>query len=234
MRRCTPVQAPPRRETHAAAAFPTPPSPPTPTSLLLQTELREKLSKMYDVKDLNCVFVFGMRTQVRAARRRDCLQWLGVDTGCSCGGGVANCIAARVSDVCVLRGKAPPPDRMPVSCSCTPVRVQFGGGKSSGFGLIYDNVEVAKKFEPKYRLVRVSGAVLRAWRVLGSAPRRFALLCTCAAAQRPQRCRRAVGASNAWLRMSVGSRRRRARLKLRPFGRRRGGRAARAAGVQRS
>ncbi|KAL4450142.1 hypothetical protein ABPG77_010811 [Micractinium sp. CCAP 211/92] len=58
-----------------------------------KTELREKLAKMYDVKDLNCVFVFGMRTQ-------------------------------------------------------------FGGGKSSGFGLIYDNVEVAKKFEPKYRLVR--------------------------------------------------------------------------------
>jgi ribosomal protein S24E len=63
--------------------------------LCLQAELREKLAKMYDVKDLNCVFVFGMRTQ-------------------------------------------------------------FGGGKSSGFGLIYDNVEVAKKFEPKYRLVRVS------------------------------------------------------------------------------
>lgn len=64
------------------------------TLRFLQTELREKLTKMYDVKDLNCVFVFGMRTQ-------------------------------------------------------------FGGGKSSGFGLIYDNVEVAKKFEPKYRLVRV-------------------------------------------------------------------------------
>ncbi|KAI7846049.1 hypothetical protein COHA_000415 [Chlorella ohadii] len=58
-----------------------------------KADLREKLAKMYDVKDLNCVFVFGMRTQ-------------------------------------------------------------FGGGKSSGFGLIYDNVEVAKKFEPKYRLVR--------------------------------------------------------------------------------
>lgn len=56
-------------------------------------ELREKLSKMYDVKDPNCVFVFGLRTQ-------------------------------------------------------------FGGGKSTGFGLIYDNVEVAKKFEPKYRLIR--------------------------------------------------------------------------------
>ena len=34
-------------------------------------------------------------------------------------------------------------------------RTHFGGGKSSGFGLIYDNVESAKKFEPKYRLIRV-------------------------------------------------------------------------------
>ena len=50
---------------------------------------------MYDVKDSNCVFVFGLKTQ-------------------------------------------------------------FGGGKSTGFGLIYDNVQVAKQFEPKYRLVRVS------------------------------------------------------------------------------
>lgn len=33
--------------------------------------------------------------------------------------------------------------------------VQFGGGKSTGFGLIYDNLDAAKKFEPKYRLVRV-------------------------------------------------------------------------------
>ncbi len=32
---------------------------------------------------------------------------------------------------------------------------QFGGGKSTGFGLIYDNLDSAKKFEPKYRLVRV-------------------------------------------------------------------------------
>ena len=35
-------------------------------------------------------------------------------------------------------------------------RTHFGGGKSSGFGLIYDNVESAKKFEPKYRLIRVN------------------------------------------------------------------------------
>eukprot|EP00736_Rhodelphis_marinus_P002460 Rmarinus@m.9630 len=30
----------------------------------------------------------------------------------------------------------------------------FGGGKSTGFALIYDNLDVAKKAEPKYRLVR--------------------------------------------------------------------------------
>ena len=30
----------------------------------------------------------------------------------------------------------------------------FGGGKSTGFGLIYDNVDKAKKFEPKHRLTR--------------------------------------------------------------------------------
>ncbi|KAG9293862.1 hypothetical protein G9A89_019200 [Geosiphon pyriformis] len=33
-------------------------------------------------------------------------------------------------------------------------RTAFGGGRSTGFGLIYDNLEAAKKFEPKYRLVR--------------------------------------------------------------------------------
>lgn len=30
----------------------------------------------------------------------------------------------------------------------------FGGGKSTGFGLIYDSLDQAKKFEPKYRLQR--------------------------------------------------------------------------------
>lgn len=33
-------------------------------------------------------------------------------------------------------------------------RTQFGGGKSTGFGLIYQSVADAKKFEPAYRLVR--------------------------------------------------------------------------------
>jgi small subunit ribosomal protein S24e len=35
-------------------------------------------------------------------------------------------------------------------------KVAFGGGKSTGFALIYDSVDSAKKFEPKYRLARVS------------------------------------------------------------------------------
>eukprot|EP00999_Lentomonas_sp_LEN2_P001028 NODE_2032_length_666_cov_133.495362_g1982_i0.p2 GENE.NODE_2032_length_666_cov_133.495362_g1982_i0~~NODE_2032_length_666_cov_133.495362_g1982_i0.p2 ORF type:complete len:132 (-),score=32.65 NODE_2032_length_666_cov_133.495362_g1982_i0:120-515(-) len=33
-------------------------------------------------------------------------------------------------------------------------RTQYGGGKSTGFGLIYDSFEAAKKFEPKYRMWR--------------------------------------------------------------------------------
>ena len=59
-----------------------------------KAELKEKLSRMYEVKDPNAIFVFKFRTH-------------------------------------------------------------FGGGKSTGFGLIYDSVENAKKFEPKYRLIRV-------------------------------------------------------------------------------
>lgn len=60
----------------------------------MQAELKEKLARMYEVKDPNAIFVFKFRTH-------------------------------------------------------------FGGGKSTGFGLIYDSVENAKKFEPKYRLIRV-------------------------------------------------------------------------------
>jgi small subunit ribosomal protein S24e len=33
-------------------------------------------------------------------------------------------------------------------------RTQYGGGKSTGFALIYDSMEAMKKFEPHYRLVR--------------------------------------------------------------------------------
>mmetsp|Transcript_26452 Transcript_26452/g.76123 ORF Transcript_26452/g.76123 Transcript_26452/m.76123 type:complete len:132 (+) Transcript_26452:48-443(+) len=34
-------------------------------------------------------------------------------------------------------------------------KTAFGGGRSTGFGLIYDNVDKMKKFEPTYRLARV-------------------------------------------------------------------------------
>ncbi|KAL8828082.1 MAG: hypothetical protein Q9191_002799 [Dirinaria sp. TL-2023a] len=42
--------------------------------------------------------------------------------------------------------------------SCFGFRTQYGGGKSTGFALIYDSNEVMKKFEPHYRLVRYGQA----------------------------------------------------------------------------
>jgi len=33
-------------------------------------------------------------------------------------------------------------------------RTQFGGGKSTGFGLIYESLDAVKKFEPKHRLAK--------------------------------------------------------------------------------
>merc|ERR1711924_221708 len=33
-------------------------------------------------------------------------------------------------------------------------KTAFGGGRSSGFGLIYESLDKMKKFEPKYRLKR--------------------------------------------------------------------------------
>ncbi|KAF3671640.1 40S ribosomal protein S24-2 [Capsicum annuum] len=62
--------------------------------MLLQAELKEKLSRIYEVKDPNAIFLFKFRTH-------------------------------------------------------------FGGGKSIGFGLIYDFIENAKKYKPKYRLIKV-------------------------------------------------------------------------------
>jgi hypothetical protein len=35
------------------------------------------------------------------------------------------------------------------------LRTQFGGGKTTGFALVYDSPEAMKKFEPQYRLIRV-------------------------------------------------------------------------------
>merc|ERR1712156_567470 len=37
-------------------------------------------------------------------------------------------------------------------------KTAFGGGKTSGFALIYDTLDFAKKFEPKFRLIRAQAA----------------------------------------------------------------------------
>ena len=37
-------------------------------------------------------------------------------------------------------------------------RTQYGGGKSTGFALVYDSQEALKKFEPAYRLIRIGAA----------------------------------------------------------------------------
>ncbi|KAK9468558.1 ribosomal protein S24e-domain-containing protein [Lipomyces arxii] len=37
-------------------------------------------------------------------------------------------------------------------------RTQFGGGKSTGFALIYDSEDELKRFEPAYRLIRLGKA----------------------------------------------------------------------------
>ena len=33
-------------------------------------------------------------------------------------------------------------------------RTQYGGGKTIGFAAIYDNIDAAKKYEPKFMLIR--------------------------------------------------------------------------------
>ncbi|WVF68775.1 hypothetical protein IAT40_003547 [Kwoniella sp. CBS 6097] len=48
------------------------------------------------------------------------------------------------------------------------LKTKFGGGSSTGFGLIYDDEDSQKKFEPKHRLVRsgLAEKVVRASRKL--------------------------------------------------------------------
>merc|ERR1711921_15492 len=54
----------------------------------------------------------------------------------------------------------PPPEQEAVRRGCASpwngngFKAAFGGGKSTGFGLVYDNLNYAKKLEPKYRLAR--------------------------------------------------------------------------------
>ena len=41
---------------------------------------------------------------------------------------------------------------------CFGFKTAFGGGKTTGFALIYDSMDALKKYEPKFRLVRLGMA----------------------------------------------------------------------------
>ena len=43
---------------------------------------------------------------------------------------------------------------------CFGFKTAYGGGRSTGFALIYDSLDFAKKIEPKFRLARVSMILL--------------------------------------------------------------------------
>lgn len=61
------------------------------------------------------------------------------------------------------------------------LRTQFGGGKTTGFALVYDSPEAMKKFEPRYRLIRVGLAekVERASRQQRTSPPSCPLIFSC-------------------------------------------------------
>merc|ERR1712243_333805 len=44
--------------------------------------------------------------------------------------------------------------KLPQMLFCFGFRTAFGGGKTTGFALVYDTLDYAKKIEPKYRLAR--------------------------------------------------------------------------------
>ena len=47
--------------------------------------------------------------------------------------------------------------------SCFGFRTNFGGGKTTGFALVYDSMDFLKKFEPKHRLALVSFHIVFVW-----------------------------------------------------------------------
>lgn len=63
--------------------------------------------------------------------------------------GMANCSKA---DICEKLAKMYKVDKETVVAFG--FKTAFGGAKSTGFALIYDNADALKRFEPKYRLVR--------------------------------------------------------------------------------
>ncbi|KAL7415765.1 ribosomal protein S24e-domain-containing protein [Mrakia frigida] len=64
--------------------------------------------------------------------------------------GRANVSRKELGEKLAAMYKAQSPDRV----SCFGFRTAFGGGRSTGFALIYDDEASQKKFEPRHRLVR--------------------------------------------------------------------------------
>ena len=72
-------------------------------------------------------------------------------------------LLSPVSSTASLSASSPPFNFQVQDTSCCLLfgfKVAFGGGRSTGFGMIYDSLVAAKKFEPKYRLTRVRPAAI--------------------------------------------------------------------------
>ncbi|XVE84269.1 hypothetical protein DITRI_Ditri16bG0157100 [Diplodiscus trichospermus] len=129
-----------------------------------KAELKEMLVRMYEVKDPNSIFVFKFRTHFGGKK----LTGFGLiyDSVESAKKYKPKYRLTRIIDV-LHPGQANASKeklaRMyevkdPNTIFVFKFRTHFGGGKSTGFGLIYDSVENAKKYEPKYKLIRTKAS----------------------------------------------------------------------------
>ena len=63
---------------------------------------------------------------------------------------------ARSTTLLTISALSSSVSRLPLVCCSNSNSNVIGGGRSTGFALIYDSVEDVKKFEAKYRLARVN------------------------------------------------------------------------------
>ena len=141
-------------------------------------DLQEKLCKMYKVRQASSHTSSTRRPQARTCAPGvaafPCARWA-VVTGALSGAlwrASPTATAQRQKTLApphaspprLLDSKPQPPPfltRQVQDSSCCLLfgfKVAFGGGRSTGFGMIYDSLVAAKKFEPKYRLTRVRPA----------------------------------------------------------------------------
>ena len=112
--------------------------------------------------------------------------------------GRANVSRKELGEKLAAMYKAQSPERV----SCFGFRTAFGGGRSTGFALIYDDEASQKKFEPRHRLVRVSSLSCRAfWEGRNETRTKLTVCCSCRVAfpcyslVLPRRSRRPRGSS---------------------------------------